>query len=76
LAFSFHFIIFLHIFGFCSNCSIPIVKGFGGIYESKIAVEGPILPLELQRLFSLTMTHRADNQPKLAGWVDNNRPIV
>jgi intracellular sulfur oxidation DsrE/DsrF family protein len=56
-------------FSFAQTAQFPIVKGFGGIYEIKDAVERPDPSLEYKII--IDMTTGADNPAEISRWVDN-----
>jgi intracellular sulfur oxidation DsrE/DsrF family protein len=65
------FLIFLFstYFSFAQTAQFPIVKGFGGIYEIKDAVEKPDSSLEYKIIVDLSTG--ADSPEEISRWVDN-----
>ena len=62
-------LLFSTTFSFAQTAQFPIVKGFGGIYEIKDAVERPDPSLEYKII--IDMTTGADNPAEISRWVDN-----
>jgi intracellular sulfur oxidation DsrE/DsrF family protein len=56
-------------FTFAQTAQFPIVKGFGGIYEIKDAVEKPDPSLEYKIMVDLSTG--ADSPEEISRWVDN-----
>jgi intracellular sulfur oxidation DsrE/DsrF family protein len=56
-------------FSFAQTSQFPIVKGFGGIYEIKEAVEMPDPSLEYKIMVDLSTG--ADSPEEISRWVDN-----
>ena len=68
LAFLFLFLLSAQL-TFAQTAQFPIVKGFGGIYEIKDAVERPDPSLEYKIMVDLSTG--ADSPAEISRWVDN-----